>query len=594
MLLLRVGSGATDAVAGTLLVVSQGTGQVLEYDDGDGSFNGVFIDPVTEGFAFPGGLSVHPSDGSLYVSSTASGEIWVYDAVTGLVTPPPAATGLLAPGWLEFDASGSALYFLADVPNGPDTDAALRKLSLPGGSVTTLASDATASFSAFALEGSNVYVSDSFAGQVVRFPVSGGNGSTVVSGLSSPGGVLFLSSTEMLIAETGADRVVEYHDGGGGWTFDREVLPASAGVDGPLGLALAPDGRLTVAGSLSNDAVAVDLTTLVVSPLVAAGAGGLSVAGQIAWDGNTLLIASRSGNAINYYDATGSPTGVRAQGLTAEADAGVFLSSGGGLLVASESANNVVEYSATGAVLRTLSNACPLSFTQPFDVASDSAGDVYVSCGPTDGVRVFDGVGVAVSFVIPGSGGLSDPRGLVFGPNGNLFVSSLTGEILEYDGSTGSFLGAFVDATGNGGGPIDPYGIVFHDGSLFVASFFPDEVREFDATTGSFVQTIVTSGAGGLSGPTSLAIGPAGDLHVASSGDDTVKRYDGASGAFLGSFVSAGSGGLDQPFDLVFRSSAAPMLVPALGANGHLVVAVLLGTMGALGVTRGTRRTRVR
>jgi hypothetical protein len=77
MLLLRVGSGATDAVAGTLLVVSQGTGQVLEYDDGDGSFKGVFVDPVTEGFAFPGGLSVHPSDGSLYVSTfTGIYRIW--------------------------------------------------------------------------------------------------------------------------------------------------------------------------------------------------------------------------------------------------------------------------------------------------------------------------------------------------------------------------------------------------------------------------------------------------------------------------------------------------------------------------------------
>jgi WD40 repeat protein len=398
----------------------------------------------------------------------------------------------------------------------------------------------------------------------------------------------------MLVAETGLDRVVEYHDGAGGWTFDREVLPASAGIDGPLGLAIGPDGRLTVAGSLSNDAVSVDLGSLAVSPLVAPAAGGLSVAGQIAWDGNTLMIASRSSNAVLYYDQNGDPTGVRAQGLTAEADAGAFVSDDGGLLVASESANNVVEYASAGGVVRALSNACPLDFTDPFDVLSDSAGEVYVSCRPTDGVRRFDEVGVAVSFVIPGSGGLSDPRGLDFGPNGNMFVASLTGEILEYDGTTGSFVGVFVDATGNGGGPIDPYGISFHGGSLFVASFFPDEVKEFDAATGAFVQTIVTSGDGGLTGPTNLAFGPGGDLYVTSSGDDTIKRYDGGTGTFLGSFVAVGSGGLDNPFDLAFRGDVAPQPVPAVGAVGHGIVAGLLAAIAAMNLARGARRSRAR
>jgi sugar lactone lactonase YvrE len=577
---------ALPADAGSLLVVSQGTGQVLEYDDSDGSFLGVFVDPITLGFAFPGGLALRPSDGMLYVASTASGEIWTYDTPTGLVSPPETASGLLGPGWMEFDPSGSSLYFLADIPNGPDTDAALRKLTLPGGSISTLASDANASFSALALNGSNVYVSDSFNGEVVRYPTSGGGGGTEISGLVSPGGILFLSATEMLVAETGADRVVEYHDGGSGWIFHREVLSASAGVDGPLGLALAPDGRLTVSGSLSNDAVTVDLDTLAVSPLVAAGAGGLSVAGQIAWSGNTLLIANRSGNSILYYDQSGTPTGIRAQGLTAPADSGFTLSSDGHLLVASESVGNVVEYDAVGGSARTLSNACPLSFTMPFDVAVDSEGSVYVSCGPTDGIRRFDALGIAISFVLPGAGGLSDPRGLAFGPNGNLFVASLSGEVIEFDGATGSFVGKFIDATGNGGGPIDPYGLVFRGGSLYLTSFFPSEVREFDAASGAFIQTLVSSGAGGLSGPTNLAFGPTGDLFVTSQGDDSIKRFDAVSGAFLGTFVASGSAGLDQPFDLAFRAEAPPPVVPALGGTGQLLLWILLAAAGTVHTAR--------
>jgi WD40 repeat protein len=247
----------------------------------------------------------------------------------------------------------------------------------------------------------------------------------------------------------------------------------------------------------------------------------------------------------------------------------MVLTAGGNVLVASIGGNNVIEYdSVTGGVVRTLPNACTISFTQPFDVEVDAAGDILVSCPTTDGVRRFDSIGVSVPFVIAGSGGLSSPRGLTFGPNGNLFVSSLTGEVLEYDGSNGSFVGTFVDATGNGGGPVDPYGLAFHQGSLFVASFFPDEVKEFDAVTGAFVQTFVTSGAGGLSGPSALAFGPAGDLYVASRKDNSVKRYDGANGSFVEAFVASGSGGLSDPFDLLF--------LPEPTASGGLASGALL------------------
>jgi hypothetical protein len=47
--------------------------------------------------------------------------------------------------------------------------------------------------------------------------------------------------------------------------------------------------------------------------------------------------------------------------------------------------------------------------------------------------------------------GLVGAGGLVFGPKGNLFVSSsLTNKVLEYDGTSGAFIDAFVSA-GSGG-----------------------------------------------------------------------------------------------------------------------------------------------
>ncbi len=398
-------------------------------------------------------------------------------------------------------------------------------------------------------------MTDSLNGSVVRVPLAGGSDTTVITGLVSPGGVLLSTPTEMLVAETNSDRVVEYDLVSGSWVFDRVVLPASAGVNGPSGLALAPDGRLSVVGSLSNEVVAVHLGTLAVSALVTQGSGGLTGAGSAAWGGSTLHLASRSTNSVIQYDTDGAPTGAVARGLSTPADAGMAFAPGGNLVVASQLNNDLVEYDGQGGgLVRSFFDACPTSLAIPFDLSFGTDGHVYVSCPASSGVHRFDGVtGFPLGFFVTGgSGGLVTPRGLAFGPNGNLFVASATGELLEYDGTTGVSIGVFVDAAGNGGGAMDPYGLVFHGGSLFVASFFPSEVKQFDAITGAFVQTFVSSGAGGLSGPTNLAFGPDGDLYVTSYGDDAVRRYDGGDGSFVEVFVASGSAGLSGPIDLEF------------------------------------------
>jgi hypothetical protein len=124
-------------------------------------------------------------------------------------------------------------------------------------------------------------------------------------------------------------------------------------------------------------------------------------------------------------------------------------------------------------------------------------------------------------FVSAGSGGPNGPTGLVFGPNGNLFVSSEVipgasvleppppaGEVLEYNGTTGAFIPpAFVPA--GSGGLSGSFGLVFEpNGNLFVSSPFNDQVLEYDGTTGGFITDFVSAGSGGLSEPTFLTFGP--------------------------------------------------------------------------------------
>ena len=99
--------------------------------------------------------------------------------------------------------------------------------------------------------------------------------------------------------------------------------------------------------------------------------------------------------------------------------------------------------------------------------------------------------GLFLSIFIPaGTGGLCEPQGLTYGPDGNLYVASGgdnadgdacgttgTDAILKFDGGSGAFIGPFV-TTGTGG-LTDPVGLVFGpDGNLYVASEDSDSVAE--------------------------------------------------------------------------------------------------------------------
>ena len=55
---------------------------------------------------------------------------------------------------------------------------------------------------------------------------------------------------------------------------------------------------------------------------------------------------------------------------------------------------------------------------------------------------------------------MNEPGGLVFGPDGNLYVSSgITDEVLRYNGATGAFIDVFV--TAGSGGLNEPTFLIF-------------------------------------------------------------------------------------------------------------------------------------
>jgi len=190
---------------------------------------------------------------------------------------------------------------------------------------------------------------------------------------------------------------------------------------------------------------------------------------------------------------------------------------------------------------------------------------LFVSSGDTNNVLAYDATSGAFQGVFAHGGGLVDPEGISFGPDGNLYVSSRSNEILRYNGHSGTFINSFA----SGHGMQDPAGIAFGGASndLFVGSGVPDvggggnQILRFDGHTGAFKAVVDPTNAAGLADPEGLRFGNDGLLYVLSSDAGEVLRYNPATNTFVDKFVTAnGSGNLKDPADLVFA------------ANGDLLV----------------------
>ena len=205
-----------------------------------------------------------------------------------------------------------------------------------------------------------------------------------------------------------------------------------------------------------------------------------------------------------------------------------------------------------------------------------SGGSLVVGSFNNNGILRYDeSTGAFIDqFDLHNLGNLKSPTGGVFGPDGNLYVTSgvflkNNHKVLQYNGTTGEFLRVFASQN-----LTSPRGVLFGpDGNLYVgngnseADDDPASVERFDGKTGAFLDYFVAPSSGGLEHPSYLVFGPNGktdgklDLYVASAHEGSILRYDGTTGTFKGVFVSAASGGLDSPQGMLF------------GTDGNLYVA---------------------
>lgn len=227
------------------------------------------------------------------------------------------------------------------------------------------------------------------------------------------------------------------------------------------------------------------------------------------------------------------------------------------LLVSSGFTNEVLRYDGTtGAFIGVFaSDPTPavatsgLKFPQGLVFGPD--GNLYVASNPAgdDSVLRFNGTTGAFMDTFTSGGVLNQTRGLTFGPDGNLYVSSEgSNDVQRYNGITGTFIDAFASVSG-------PRGLTFisPDSNLYVASFGGENVQRFDGDTGAFMDNFAPAdpAVGTLDGgPFDLTFGPDGNLYVGADGNNNVQRYNGTTGDFIGVFASGG--GLATPRGILF------------------------------------------
>jgi DNA-binding beta-propeller fold protein YncE len=146
-------------------------------------------------------------------------------------------------------------------------------------------------------------------------------------------------------------------------------------------------------------------------------------------------------------------------------------------------------------------------FMPIFSPYPEFAGKILFASGFTNSIQVYDieSGNYERDLVEPGSGGLSVPIGLDFGPDGNLYTSSAgTSSVKRYDGQTGAYIDDFVP-TGSAGLK-NPRAIEFGgtNSNLYVVSNDTNNVLVYDRITGDFLSESSSGSEAGFLEPRGL------------------------------------------------------------------------------------------
>jgi hypothetical protein len=572
--------------------------------------------------------------GNTFIADPGDNVILEVKRATGLITTvagngtqgyggddgPATAAQLSDPMDVAVGSTGD--LFIADTGNG-----LIREVNLSTGIITTVAGG-----------GSNGL---------------GDNGPATAAQLSDPESVAVDSAGDLFIADTFGSRVREVIlstgtittvAGRGAGVYDGDNGPAAAAdLAFPCSVAVDDAGNIFIAESGDNRVREINHATGVIATVAGNGTGGYSGDGGPAtaaqlWDpaalavdsaGDLFIADSDNARIREVHLSTGVITTVAGGGdlglgdngpaTAAELDgpSGVAVDTAGDLVIADYGHNRIREVNqGSGAIVTIAGNgsgggggdngpATAAALNDPFGVAVDSAGDLFIADALDNCIReVSHATGAITTVAGGGNQGLGDggqataaeldqPWGVAVDSAGELFIADGSdNRVREVNLSTGVITTVAGDGAQGYSGDNGPATAAQLDwptsvtvdsaGDLFIADTLNDAVREVNLSTG-VITTVAGDGHRGYSGdggpaaaaelasPLGIAVDSAGDLFIADNGNGRIREVDLSTGEIT-TIAGGGSEGLgdDGPATAVQLNS--PFGV-ALDAAGDLFVA---------------------
>ncbi len=495
-----------------LYVASGGTNQVLKYNGNTGAFISAFIPAGSGGLNVPRAVTFG-SDGNLYVTSKDTNSVMRYrgpfasspgsplpaSGQSGATFVVPSDSGLLRPLYSVWGPDGN-LYV-----NGGQTAGILRYdgttgAPLPGagqpGAIFIPGGRGDLAYSrgmVFDAAG-RFYVSDS-ANAVHQYDSLGNfQGDLLVnsvsSSISSPFGLAFDGKGALLISSSNNNSIVRYDRGVTVSLSEASTTPISVDYATADGSATAASKYYAQSGTITFSAGQTSRRILLATK-------------------DNLDAESNMAFSVNLSNANGGAT------ISVGTGTVTILDDDTTRKISIED-NSATEGNLAAHYRGAFVTGLPGNQFNPLTFGPD--GNLYTAVGNGSGygtVRRYDGnTGVFLDTFVKNDNlehPLNGIRDIVFRDNYVYVANTYSNEVLRYDAITGAFVDVFVKP--GSGGIIDPDGMMFgpdanNDGvmELYVTGWNSHNVVRYDGVSGQPISgSYIGSGSGGLSFPFAMA-----------------------------------------------------------------------------------------
>ncbi len=524
-------------------------------------------------FYSPRGVAIGP-DGRIYISDTYNNRVQVFDQygqyLKTIGTTGQTGTGvnfLSGPRGIAVDANSN--LYIADRDNQR-----VQVFNTTYDYVMTIGVNSSSGSDQFHLnkpygigidQSGNIYVADSYNHRIQIFYPNGTYYMTLSTGrgtgnsqMNFPAAVAIAPSGKIFVVDTDNCRIQIFND------LSDSVADATIGITGlpgsgnsslrfPRGIAFGPDGKIYI-GDCDNHRVQIfnaDLTynctlgsvmttRLDNAHLYSPRAVAVGLDGRIA-------VADTNNYRVQVFDAFGEH--LLTLGISGEtgndqwhlnSPHGVCFDAEGKIYVADTYNNRVQIFDRNGVFVRTLGDPAgavgndSAHFSSPYDVCTDSSGNIYVADSSNHRVQVFDSRYNYLTTIGKTSQSgtdnahFNDPRSVSSGPSGRIYVADASNHRIQVFDSNYNYI-ATIGTTAQVGSDTAhlnlPKGVgEFYDGSkyvVYIADYGNQRVLVYScsANTYNFERIIGVTGQIGsdynhFNYPHGIAVGRDGKVYI--------------------------------------------------------------------------------